>query len=139
MVPTLLNPVIIRLLWIKKDNIIIKPATNTLIINSYSLIILIKIILISSEIKELTATPFTILIKRAKKYQKPLTVFKVSLKDITKALHPKIIKTPIKIRKLLPAQYHNHLPLFKRGMAAELPPHYPSIYHTFTLKKSKNG
>ena len=48
-VPTLLNPVIIRLPWIKKDNIIIKPITNTLIINSYGLIILIKITLILLE------------------------------------------------------------------------------------------
>ena len=40
--PILLNFVIIGLLWIKKDNIIIRPITNTLIINSYGLIILIK-------------------------------------------------------------------------------------------------
>ena len=39
----LLNPGMIELLWIKKDNIIIKPDTDTLIINSYGLIILIKI------------------------------------------------------------------------------------------------
>ena len=44
----------------------------------------------------------------------------------------------MEIRKLLPAQYHNHLPLFKGDMAAELPPHRPGIDHTFTLKKNKN-
>ena len=48
-VPALLNLVIIRLLWIKKDNIIIRLTTNTLIINSYGLIILIKITLILLE------------------------------------------------------------------------------------------
>ena len=53
--------------WIKKDNIIIRPAINTLIINSYGLTILIKITLILSEIKELTTILFTILIKRARK------------------------------------------------------------------------
>ena len=67
-VPALSNPVIIGLQWIRKDNIIIKLITNTLIINSYSLIISIKITLILSKIKELSATPFIILIKKAKKY-----------------------------------------------------------------------
>ena len=97
MVPVLLNPVIIGLLWIREDNIIIKPATNTLIINSYGLIILIKITPVSSEIKELMTTPFITLIKGAKKRQKPLTVFKVLLKNITKVLRPKITKTPMEI------------------------------------------
>ena len=99
----LLNLVIIRLLWIKEDNIIIKPATNTLIIHSYSLIILIKKTPISLKIKELTGTPFAILIKRAKKRQKPLTIFKALLKNIIKILRLKIKKTPAEIRKLLPA------------------------------------
>ena len=136
--PTLLNFIIIKLLWIKKDNIIIKPATNTLIINSYGLIILTKTTPVSSKMKELTVTPFIILVKGARKYQKPFTVFKALLKDITKILRLKVTRTPAEIRKLLPAQYHNHLPLFKGGMAAELPPHRPGINHIFTLKKSKN-
>ena len=46
-------------------------------------------------------TPFIILIKRARKYQKPLTVFKILLKDIIKALRLKVIKIPMEIRKLL--------------------------------------
>ena len=138
-VPALLNPIIIRLPWIKEDNIIIKPITNTLIINSYGLTISTKTTPISSEIKELTATPFTTLIKGARKRQKPLTVSKASLKDITKTLRPKITRTPAEIQKLLPAQYHNHLPLFEEGVAAELPPHRPGINHIFTLKKGKNG
>ena len=138
-VPALSNPVIIGLLWIRKDNMIIKPTTNILIINSYGLTILTKIIPISSEIKELTVTPFATLVKGARKYQKPLTVFKVSLKDITKVLHPKVIKTPTEIQKLLPAQYYDHLPLFEGDMAAKLPPHRPGIDYTFTLKKGKNG
>ena len=65
--------------------------------------ILIKITLILSKIKELTVTPFVILVKRARKCQKPLTVFKISLKDIIKALRPKVIKILMEIRKLLPA------------------------------------
>ena len=138
MVPALLNPTIIGLLWIKKDNIIIKPAINTLIINSYGLMILTKEIQVSLIIKELKTTPFAILIKGAKKRKKPLTVFKVSLKDITKTLYLKTIKTLAEIRKLLPAQYYNHLPLFEGDIAAELLPHRPNINHTFTLKKGKN-
>ena len=67
MVPALLNFIIIRLLWIKEDDIIIRPITNTLIINSYGLIILIKIILVLLEIKELMVTPFIILVKGARK------------------------------------------------------------------------
>ena len=92
MVFVLLNPVIIRLPWIREDNVIIKPATNTLIINSYGLTILIKIILVLLEIKELTVTPFIILVKGARKRQKPLTVFKALLKDITKILRFKVIR-----------------------------------------------
>ena len=49
--PTLLNLVIIGLSWIRQDNIIIKPITNTLIINSYGVMILLKITPVSSEIK----------------------------------------------------------------------------------------
>ena len=139
MVPALLNLIIIGLPWIKEDNIIIKPITNTLIINSYGLTISTKITPVSSEIKELTVTLFITLIKGAKKRQKPLTVFKILLKDITKTLRLKIIKTLMEIRKLLPVQYHNHLPLFEGDITAELPPHRPGINHTFTLEKGKNG
>ena len=53
--------------WIKEDNIIIKPVTDTLIINSYGLMISTKIIPVLSEIKELMAALFIILIKGARK------------------------------------------------------------------------
>ena len=139
MVPALSNLVIMGLLWIREDDIIIKLATNTLIINSYGLTISIKIMPVLLEIRELTAAPFTILIKGARKCQKPLTVFKVSLKDITKVLRLKITRIPTEIRKLLPAQYYDHLPFFEGGMAAELPPHRPGINHIFTLEKGENG
>ena len=66
-VPALLNLIIIGLPWIRKDNIIIKPATNTLIINSYGLTILTKITQVLLEIKELITAPFVILIKMARK------------------------------------------------------------------------
>ena len=75
-VPALLNPVIIGLPWIKKDNIIIRLATDILIINSYGLTISIKTTPLSLKIKVLMATLFTILVKGARKRQKPLTVFK---------------------------------------------------------------
>ena len=48
-------------------------------------------------------TPFIILIKRVRKCQKPLTVFKVLLKDIIKALHLKVMRILTEIQKLLPA------------------------------------
>ena len=99
----LLNLVIMGLPWIREDDVIIRPVTDTLIINSYGLMILIKITPILSKIKELTAAPFIILIKGARKCQKPLTVFKVSLKDITKVLRLKITRIPTEIWKLLPA------------------------------------
>ena len=102
-IPALLNPVIIGLLWIRKDNVIIKPVTDTLIINSYGLTISTKTTPVLSEIKELMATPFTTLVKGARKRQKPLTVFKALLKDIIKTLRPKVIRIPTEIRKLLPA------------------------------------
>ena len=56
------------LLWIREDNMIIRPATDTLIINSYGLTILIKITPVLLEIKELIITPFIILIKGARKH-----------------------------------------------------------------------
>ena len=87
----------------RENDIIIKPTTDTLIINSYNLTISIKIIPVLSEIKELTVTPFIILIKGAKKCQKPFTVFKVLLKDITKVLRLKVMRILTEIRKLLPA------------------------------------
>ena len=52
----------------REDNMIIKPATDILITNSYGLIISIKIKLVSSEIKKLIAAPFIILVKGARKY-----------------------------------------------------------------------
>ena len=139
MVPALLNPVIMGLPWIREDNVIIRLVINTLIINSYGLKILIKIIPISSEIKESMATLFIILIKGARKRQNPLIIFKVLLEDITKALRFKITRTPMKIRKLLPAQYYDHLPPFEGDMAAELSLHRLGIDHIFTLEKGENG
>ena len=100
---TLLNLVIIGLLWIREDNVIIRPVTDTLIINSYGLTILTKEIPILLKIKELIVMPFAILIKGARKCKKPFTMFKVSLEDIIKVLRPKIKKTPAEIRKSLPA------------------------------------
>ena len=64
---TLLHLIIIGLLWIKEDDVIIRFITDIVIINSYSLMISIKIILISLEIKELMAAPFIILVKGARK------------------------------------------------------------------------
>ena len=81
----------------RKDNVIIRPITNTLIINSYGLTILTKTTLVLSEIKELIVTPFVILVKGARKCQKPLIVFKVLLKNIIKALRLKIIRIPAEI------------------------------------------
>ena len=49
------------------------------------------------KIKEFITTPFIILVKGARKYQKPFTVFKILLKDIIKALYFKVIKTLTKI------------------------------------------
>ena len=138
-VPVLLNPVIMGLPWIRKDNIIIKPVTNTLIINSYSLIISIKETPVSLKIKKLIGKPFAILIKGVRKCQKPLIILKVLLKDITKVLHLKIKRIPAEIRKLLPAQYYNYLRFFEGHITTELPPHRPNINHTFTLEKNKNG
>ena len=102
-VPVLSNLVIMGLPWIREDNVIIRPATDILIINSYGLMILTKITPVSLKIKELMAAPFVILVKGARKRQKPFTVFKASLKDITKVLRLKIIRIPTEIRKLLPA------------------------------------
>ena len=44
----------------------------------------------------------------------------------------------MEIQKLLPAQYHNHLPLFEGDIAAELSLYRPGINYIFTLEKGKN-
>ena len=82
---------------------IIRLITNTLLINSYNLIILTKETPVLPNIRELMATPFAILIKGAKKCQKQLTVFKVLLNDIVKVLRLKTTRIPTEIQKLLPA------------------------------------
>ena len=67
MVPALLNLVIMGLLWMREDDVIIKLITDTLIINSYGLIISTKIIPVLLEIKELIAALFIILVKGVRK------------------------------------------------------------------------
>ena len=67
MVPVLLNLVIMGLPWIRENDIIIRPVTNTLIINSYGLTISTKITPVLLEIKELMVAPFIILVKGARK------------------------------------------------------------------------
>ena len=97
MVLTLSNLITMGLLSIKKENIIIRTITNTLIINSCNLTTSTKETLVSLKIKELIATPFATLIKGARKRKKLSIVFKVSLEDIIKALRLKIIRIPAKI------------------------------------------
>ena len=48
------------------------------------------------------------------------------------------MRTLAEIQKLLPAQYHDYLPLFEGDIGAELLPHRPGIDHTFTLEKDEN-
>ena len=123
----------------KENNIIIRPVTNILIISSHGLIISIKETPISLGIRELMAAPFTILIKGARKCQKPVTIFKVLLKDIIKALYQKIIREPAEIQKLLLIQYYDYLPLFEGDMVAELPLHRPGMNYIFILENNKIG
>ena len=59
--------------------------------------ILIKKTPVLLEIGELIITLFITLMKKPRKRQKPLAVFKILLENITKALHPKMIRTPIEI------------------------------------------
>ena len=66
-------------------------------------------------------------------------VFKVLLKNVIKALYLKVIRILMEIRKLLPAQYHDHLPLFKGDIAAELPPYRTGIDYIFILEKGEKG
>ena len=125
--PVLMNPVIIRLPWIRENNIIIRPVTNALIINSYGLIILIKKTPVLLKIKEIMVVPFAKLVKGARKRQKPLTVFKVSLKNITKALRPKIIGTPTENTEIITGLVLQLFTLFRGGYSGGItaaPPWY---------------
>ena len=81
---------------------IIRPVTNTLIINSHGLIISTKEMPVLLKIKELPAALFAILVKGARKRRKLVTVFKALLENITKVLRLKIKKIPAELRKLLP-------------------------------------
>ena len=66
-------------------------------------------------------------------------VFKILLRDIITVLCLKVIKIPVEIWKLLPAQYYNHLPFFEGDMVAKLPRYRPGIDYIFILEKGKNG
>ena len=63
----LLNLVIIRLPWIRENNMIIRLTIDTLIINCYGLTISIKETPVLLKIKELIIMLFAILIKGARK------------------------------------------------------------------------
>ena len=66
----------------------------------------------------------------------PQACFSITLADIEKALQPKKEVDPAKI---LPACYHEFLPVFSQILADKLPPQRPGIDHQITLLKDENG
>lgn len=77
------------------------------------------------------AAPFARLTDRARKTRTGYRVFAVTMKDIEKALAPKITIDP---REKLPQEYHGFLDVFSKKEADKLPPH--RLYdHKIQLKE----
>lgn len=75
--------------------------------------------------------------KRQSQKDKNIQVFAVSLKDIEKALQPKVPTDP---RTKLPQQYHQYLGAFDRREADKQPPlRGPEIDHKIELTKGPDG
>ena len=72
MVFVLLNLVIIGLLWMRENNVIIRPATDILIINFYGLMFSIKIIPVLLEIKEINGNPVYNIAKKGQEMPKTI-------------------------------------------------------------------
>jgi hypothetical protein len=85
-----------------------------------------------------TITPISIsaagFIRHARKT--PQSCFSITLADIEKALQPKKEVDPAKI---LPACYHEFLPVFSQILADKLPLTRPGIDHQISLLKDENG
>ena len=74
---------------------------------------------------------------RQKRKDNRIQVFAASMKDIEKALRPKVPTDP---RTKLPPQYHEFLPVFDRSEADKQPPHRgPDIDHKIELNKNADG
>lgn len=74
---------------------------------------------------------------RQKRKDNSIQVFAASLKDIEKALRPKLPTDP---RTKLPLQYHEFLSVFDRNEANKQPPHRgPDIDHKIELNKNADG
>lgn len=77
------------------------------------------------------AAAFVRLADRARKAPKSYQVFAVSLRDVERALAPKVTIDP---RDKLPKEYHEFLSVFSRQEADKLPPHC-SYDHKIQLKE----
>jgi hypothetical protein len=77
------------------------------------------------------AAAFVHLADRARKAPQSYQVFAVSLKDVERALAPKVTIDP---REKLPKEYHEFLSVFSRQEADKLPPHR-SYDHKIQLKE----
>jgi len=62
-----------------------------------------------------------------------LTIFWVSLYNITNAIEAKDLKKP-SLEEIVPEQYHEFLPLFSKVLVDQLPPHWPGINYEVILK-----
>lgn len=85
----------------------------------------------SLDVCMISAAPFALLTKRARKDPESYRVFAVTLKDVEKALAPKVTMDP---REKLPEEYHDFLDVFSKQEAGRLPPHRP-YDHKIQLKE----
>jgi len=65
-----------------------------------------------------------------------LTIFKASLYDINKAIEAKDLKER-PLEEIVPEQYHEFLPLFRKVLADRLPLYRPGIDHEVRLKEGE--
>jgi transposase InsO family protein len=123
--------------WMDHQDVTIAPAKKSIFIHSKGVRVRCSEGLPPlNATRQVSATTFAGLIKKAKDPAKGVRIFAASIADINKALAP---KKAVDVKSLLPKQYQSYLELFNPKEAAKLPPHRgPGVDHRIELE-SKDG
>jgi hypothetical protein len=121
--------------WFYYENAVIDPErdelhiqrTNTKVRN-------LKLVEDTFNVKEVSAQSFSRITRR--NGEKTISLFKVSMSDIEKALRTKEHTDP---RTKLPKEYWKWLDAFDRKLAERLPPHRKGVDHRIEVEPGKDG
>ena len=136
-------PVVLGLPWMKRHDVSVRFVKGTLTFDSdfcldHCCNTAATVKAVSTPLPEriniamIAGSTFSCLAKKSKQVD---SVFKLTIHAIDKALRPEDedILEDSKIKELVPEEYHDYLPLFKKAAASVLPPHRP-YDHTIPLK-----